>query len=243
MLWRLILANFLDLTNIMKYLKEELSKKIQKVKNNKQDLLKKLAKGDLEFVVVTLIHEKVLSYVDYLKLKKEYEGRNKNIDIVRITSPRVFGDWSENHLLEIIPELSKDDESKGEYDLIFKKNSKKIKIEVKAGRAIDKTLHNIPYHERVLVSTDKDGRFDMNCNQLKPTCFDVFIMIGVWSDKIRYWLMTSDDVKKHKDFSGGQHRGNKGYEGQMHIKTENIKDFEKYEITPNKVVDKLSRLI
>ncbi len=228
----------------MKYLKEELSKKIEKITKNKKDLLEKLEKGELEFVLVTLVHEKILSYKDYLKLKKEYEGRNKNIDIVRITSPRAFGEsWAENHLREIIPELTKDKETKGEYDLVYKKGNKKLKIEVKASRAVDRNLHSIPYHERSLVSTDKEGLFDMNFQQMKPTCFDAIIMIGVWSDKTKYWLMTSDQIKKNKYFSTGQHRGNKGYEGQMHIKTENIKDFEKYEITPNKVVGKLSLLI
>jgi len=135
----------------MKYLKEKLLKNIEKVTKNKKDLLEKLEKGELEFVLVTLIHEKALSYKDYLKLKKEYEGRNKNINIIRITSPRAFGEtWAENHLREIIPELTKDEKTKGEYDLVYKKGKKKIKIEVKASRAVDRTLHNIPYHERSL---------------------------------------------------------------------------------------------
>ncbi len=145
---------------------------------------------------------------------------------------------------DILPELesTKRTEAKGKYDLIYKDGKKPIKLEVKAGRAIDRTKHHVPYHERALVSTDKDGLFDMNFQQMKPTCFDAIIMIGVWTDKIRYWFMTSKEIKKNKYFSVGQHRGNKGYEGQMHIKTENISDFEKYEAPPSEIFEKIKKL-
>lgn len=228
----------------MKYLKEELAKLIDKSKS-REDLHKKLERGELEFIMVTLIHEGILKYEDYLRLKKEYEQRNKHIQAIRITSPRSFGEtWAEEHIRSILPELksTKGTGAKGEYDLIYKNGKKPIKLEVKAGRAIDRTKHHVPYHERALVSTDKAGLFDMNFQQMKPTCFDAIIMIGVWTDKIRYWFMTSQEIKKNKYFSVGQHRGNKGYEGQMHIKTENITDFEKYELTPSEIFEKIKKL-
>lgn len=228
----------------MKYLKEKLAQLIDKSKSSKE-LHEKLERGELEFILVTLVHEGILEYKDYLKLKKEYEERNKHIDIIRITSPRAFGEtWAEEHIREILPELesTKGTEAKGEYDLVYKNGKKPVKLEVKAGRAIDRTKHHAPYHERALVSTDKKGLFDMNFQQMKPTCFDGIIMIGVWTDKIRYWFMTSEEIKKNKYFSVGQHRGNKGYEGQMHIKTENISDFEKYEASPSEIFEKIKKL-
>jgi len=228
----------------MKYLKEELEKLIGRSKSM-DDLREKLERGELEFIMMTLSHEGILKYSEYLRLKKEYEKRNKHIDIIRITSPRSFGEtWAEEHMRTILPALgsTKGTEAKGEYDLVYSGGKKLIKLEVKAGRAIDRTKHHVPYHERALVSTDKDGLFDMNFQQMKPTCFDAIIMIGVWTDKIRYWFMTSEEIKKNKYFSVGQHRGNKGYEGQMHIKTENIADFEKYEITPNEIFEKIKKL-
>lgn len=228
----------------MQYLKEKIVKLINKSKSRK-DLRKKLERGELEFVLVTLVHEGILKYKDYLELKKKYEERNKYIDVIRITSPRAFGEtWAENHISEISPELesTKGTGAKGEYDLVYNSGKRRIKLEVKAGRAIDRTKHHVPYHERALISTDKKGLFDMNFQQLKPTCFDAIIMIGVWMDKIRYWFMTSDEIKKNKYFSAGQHRGNKGYEGQMHIKTENISEFKKYEISPSKIFEKIKKL-
>jgi len=228
----------------MKYLKEKLNKLISQSKFNKS-LRKKLEHGELEFIMVTLVHEGILKYDEYLKLKKEYEKRNKYLDIIKITSPRAFGEtWAEEHILEILPELesTKGTEAKGEYDLVYRKGKKPVKLEVKAGRAIDRTKHNVPYHERALVSTDKKGLFDMNFQQMKPTCFDAIIMIGVWADKIRYWFMTSEEIRNNKYFSVGQHRGNKGYEGQIHIKTENISDFKKYEVTPKEILEKIKKL-
>jgi Holliday junction resolvase-like predicted endonuclease len=228
----------------MKYLKEKLNKLISQSKFNKS-LRKKLEHGELEFIMVTLVHERILKYDEYLKLKKEYEKRNKYLDIIKITSPRAFGEtWAEEHILEILPELesTKGTEAKGEYDLVYRKEKKFVKLEVKAGRAIDRTKHNVPYHERALVSTDKKGLFDMNFQQMKPTCFDAIIMIGVWADKIRYWFMTSEEIRNNKYFSVGQHRGNKGYEGQIHIKTENISDFKKYEVTPKEILEKIKKL-
>lgn len=228
----------------MKYLKEKLNKLISQSKFNKS-LRKKLEHGELEFIMVTLVHEGILKYDEYLKLKKEYEKRNKYLDIIKITSPRAFGEtWAEEHILEILPELesTKGTEVKGEYDLVYSKGKKLVKLEVKAGRAIDRTKHNAPYHERALVSTDKKGFFDMNFQQMKPTCFDAIIMIGVWADKIRYWFMTSEEIRNNKYFSIGQHRGNKGYEGQIHIKTENISDFKKYEVTPKEILEKIKKL-
>jgi len=228
----------------MKYLKEKLNKLISQSKFNKS-LRKKLEHGELEFIMVTLVHEGILKYDEYLKLKKEYEKRNKYLDIIKITSPRAFGEtWAEEHILEILPELesTKGTEAKGEYDLVYRNGKKLVKLEVKAGRAIDRTKHNVPYHERALVSTDKKGLFDMNFQQMKPTCFDAIIMIGVWADKIRYWFMTSEEIRNNKYFSVGQHRGNKGYEGQIHIKTENISDFKKYEVTPKEILEKIKKL-
>ncbi len=228
----------------MKYLKEQL-KKLTAKSSHKDELFEKLEKGSIEYVVVTLMHEDILSYDEYKKLRSDFEKRNKNIDIIRITSPRTFGEtWAENHVTEIVSKLqsTKGTNAKGEYDVFYKSGKKVLKLEVKASRAIDRTLHHMPYHERALVSTDKNGLFDMNFQQMKPTCFDAIIMIGVWTDKIRYWLMTSDEIKKNKYFSTGQHRGNKGYEGQMHVKTENIKDFKEFEVTPKEIAIRLEKL-
>ena len=69
----------------------------------------------------------------------------------------------------------------------------------------------------------------MNFQQIKPRCADVFLWIGVWRDKIRYWVLSRSDIESNRYFSKGQHRGNVG-EGQLHLNRENITEFGKYEI-------------
>lgn len=70
----------------------------------------------------------------------------------------------------------------------------------------------------------------MNFQQAKPRYCDVFIWIGVWRDKIRYWVLASREVENNRYYSSGQHRGNIG-EGQLHINQDNIKEFEYYQAT------------
>ena len=227
----------------MKFLENKLQKVIA---NSKQKALlaEKLSIGDFEFVFVTLLDEKLITYADYLKFRSEHAKRNQNLAVIKIAAPRTFGKWGEDYIASVIPELKPASEIKasGEFDLYYQKPKGIVKIEVKAGRAIDRTNDKAPYHERALISTDTSGLFDMNFQQMKPTCFDVVIMIGVWADKFRYWLMTSAEMKANKYFSTGQHRGNKGYEGQIHIKTENIADFAKFEVSLEQILEKVKNL-
>jgi len=227
----------------MKFLENKLQKIIE---NSKQKALlqEKLYAGDFEFFFVTLLDEKLITYNDYLNFRSEHSKRNKNLAVIKITAPRTFGKWGEDHITALIPELKPASEIKvsGEFDLYYQKTKGVVKIEVKAGRAIDRTNDKAPYHERALISTDPSGLFDMNFQQMKPTCFDAVIMIGVWADKFRYWLMTSAQMKNNKYFSTGQHRGNKGYEGQIHIKTENIADFTKFEVSLEQLFEKVKKL-
>lgn len=132
---------------------------------------------------------------------------------------------------EICPELTKptkkqDSTYSGEYDFLLDGD---IKIEVKASRAVDFDSDE-PLYVKAL-SSDSKKRFDMNFQQVKPACCDVFVWVGVWRDVIRYWVLTSDEVAQNKYYSPGQHRGNEG-EGQLHLKESNIKEFVSYESAP-----------
>lgn len=172
----------------------------------------------------------------------------ENTTIAKITAPTTFAKWAVDHIRSFIPDMKpaegegSDGSAKREYDLIYQLGNRAIRIEVKASRAVDKTRSQLPYHERLLLSTDKSGLFDMNFQQMKPSCFDVVIMIGIWADKIIYWVLSSKEIKNNKFFSPGQHRGNKGYEGQLHIKTENIAEFSKYAVSPDEILQKIKKL-
>jgi len=70
----------------------------------------------------------------------------------------------------------------------------------------------------------------MNFQQLKPQYCDVFIWVAVYRDEIVLWIMNSDEVLSNPLFSKGQHRGNKGNEGQLHVKHDNIEFLDSYEL-------------
>ena len=123
------------------------------------------------------------------------------------------------------------------YDLMYKLTDKKmIKIEVKASRAVDFNSPD-PLYIKALAWKSKK-MYDMNFQQVKPKCCDVFVWIGVWRDVIKYWVLSSKEVKKNKYYSKGQHRGNIG-EGQLHLKYDNIREFEKYSSKPRELFDKI----
>lgn len=70
----------------------------------------------------------------------------------------------------------------------------------------------------------------MNFQQLKPQYCDVFIWVAVFRDEIVLWIMGSSEVLNNPLYSKGQHRGNIGNEGQLHIKDDNIHMLNKYEL-------------
>lgn len=153
--------------------------------------------------------------------------------IFEISAPRGFGElWAQGHLKELVPDLVRpskklDPDYSGQYDFLL---DGKIRIEVKASRAVAFKTDEPLYVKD--LSSDSEKQFDMNFQQIKPALCDVFVWVGVWRDVIRYWVLASREVESNRYYSIGQHRGNVG-EGQLHIKRDNIAEFEKYECRPN----------
>lgn len=189
-----------------------------------------------EYVISHLIAERILTIRQYLDLRSEYHRRNKYLYIFEITAPRTFGEtWAQRHLMEIVPELEPpstktDSNYSGQYDLFYNG----IRIEVKASRAVRRKSGDSLILKA--LSSDSKFGFDMNFQQIKPKCCDVFVWIAVWRDVIRYWVLSSADVETNKYYSMGQHRGNVG-EGQLWIKETNINEFAKFEVAPRNILE------
>lgn len=183
-----------------------------------------------EYIISYLIATKTLTLQEYLDIRNSYLERNKYLYVFEITAPRTFGEtWAQRHLNEIVPELKMpstalDPKYSGEYDFWYDG----IKIEVKASRAVARESGDSLVIKA--LSSDSLSGFDMNFQQIKPDCCDVFVWIAVWRDKIRYWVLSSDEVAGNKYYSVGQHRGNVG-EGQLWLKESNIDEFDKYEVS------------
>lgn len=191
-----------------------------------------------EYIISHLIANRIITLEQYLDLRNSYLERNKYLYVFEITAPRTFGEtWAQRHLNEVVPELKRpsttfDPEYSGQYDFWYDG----IRIEVKASRAV-KRKSGDALILKALSSDSKQG-FDMNFQQIKPGCCDVFVWIAVWRDVIRYWLLSSDDVANNKYYSTGQHRGNVG-EGQLWLKETNIAEFDDYEVGVRDILAKI----
>ncbi len=126
---------------------------------------------------------------------------------------------SESSIKKLDPDYS------GQYDFWLDG----IRIEVKASRAVDSGSDEPLYIKALSRNTLKP--FLMNFQQLKPQCCDVFIWVAVFRDQIVLWVMNSSEVQNNPLFSKGQHRGNSGNEGQLHIDQNNIHLLNKHELS------------
>ena len=192
-----------------------------------------------EYIISHLISGQIIDINEYLSIRSSYINRNKYLYLFEITAPRTFGEtWAQRHLNEIVPELQRQDKTTdpkytGEYDFWYNN----IKIEVKASRAVRRQSGGRLIEKA--LSIEDNASFDMNFQQLKPDCCDVFVWIGVWKDCIKYWVLSNEEVRSNKYFSKGQHRGNKQKEGQLWIKNSNIDDFNLYAVDVRHILDKI----
>ncbi len=229
----------------MEKLKEQLNNLVSCLENEAElrqrldDLVSVYPFNEYEYVISTLVGLGKLNLDEYYELRDEYISRNMFLYIFEISSPTGFGiTWAQGHLKELVPELEKPSKKRypeysGQYDFYL---DKKIRIEVKASRAVDSNSDSQEALPVKALSSDSDKQFDMNFQQIKPSCCDVFIWVAVWRDVIRYWILTSDEVANDRYFSERQHRGNVG-EGQLHLKHDNIDEFAKYAVKSNRLLE------
>lgn len=183
-----------------------------------------------EYLFFNLIKKGGITYEQYIEIRSEYISKNLNLWIFEISAPRVFGEnFAQKYLQEKCSKLEKpskklDPNYSGDYDFWLDG----ITVEVKASRVVDRDSKEPIYIKALGRDTKKN--FIMNFQQLKPQCCDVFIWVAVFRDEIALWVMSSSEVKSNCLYSEGQHRGNKGNEGQLHITHRNIDTLSRYEL-------------
>lgn len=191
--------------------------------------------NEYEHLICNLIDKGGMGYDEYIEIRTEYISENPHLWIFEISAPRGFGEkFAQTYVQGKCSKLKKpskklDPNYTGEYDLWLDG----IRIEVKASRAVDSGSDEPLYMKALSRYTKK--RFLMNFQQLKPQCCDVFIWVAVFRDEIVLWVMSSDEVLNHPLYSKGQHRGNKGNEGQLHIKDDNVNQLSKFELKDDNI--------
>lgn len=188
--------------------------------------------NEYEYILMFLLDKKVITFREYEKLRKDYVSVNRYRELYGL-APRIFGEMWHEHIMELDNRFKKpnkqlDPNYEGQYDLWING----VRVEVKACRAINtKKKGNLV--EKAL-KYESDEPFWMNFQQIKADMADVFIFIGVWLDKIVYWVLSSKEVKENRYYSL-QHRG--GIEYQIGITEKNLSEFDIYIVDPKKLGD------
>lgn len=187
-----------------------------------------------------LISLGTLSFDDYIKIASDYSNRkeamNQYIDLFDM-APRTFGQtWGEQHIRRLFPEFMKATKENlatlypsfdGEFDLW----TNGIRVEVKACRANSTNTKGSLSSRAYSHEEAKAASFKYHYQQLKPSCCDVFIWIGVCKDALIYWVLTSEDLLNTGKL-GSQHRnentgiaGAEVFEGQVFMTEEELMPF------------------
>lgn len=182
-----------------------------------------------EHLISTLINRGDLAYEQYIEIRTEYISRNPNLYIFEISAPRLFADECTQYIKDKClnlqnPSTKLDPTYRGTYSLWLDG----VAIGVNSSRVVDKNSRE-PLYMKAL-SRDTEKKFLMNFQQLKPQFCDVFVWLAIFRDEIVIWVMNSSEVLNNPLYSKGQHRGNLGNEGQLHIKENNIHLLNEYEL-------------
>ena len=197
--------------------------------------------NEYEHLICNSINRGCLTFEQYIEIRNDYISENPNLWIFEISAPRGFGEGFAQTYVQSkgvnLKRASKklDPNYSGEYDLWLDG----VTIEVKASRAVDSDSEEPLYVKALARDTKK--KFLMNFQQLKPQCCDVFIWVAVFRDEIVLWVMSSTEVQSNPLYSKGQHRGNKGNEGQLHIKHDNIHVLSDYELKDDNLEDAIRK--
>ena len=196
--------------------------------------------NEYEYMITNMLNKGGLTFDTYLDIRNEYISNNPNLWIFEISAPRKFGEsFAQTYIMGKSSNIKKaskkfDPNYSGQYDLWFDG----IRIEVKASRVVSSDSEE-PLYMKALSRNTKQP-FLMNFQQLKPQYCDVFIWLAVFRDEILIWVINSQTILNHPLYSIGQHRGNKGKEGQMHITHENINQLNKF-ILGNRNIEEVLR--
>lgn len=226
----------------IKQLKDYLDSLAASLKNDDKKLLDARLRSlisvfpfnEYEYVLMFLQDRKVIEFNKYEKLRNDYASSNRYLDLYGL-APRIFGEiWGHEHIKDLDkrfmkPDKAIDPEYNGQYDLWIEN----VRVEVKAARAINTEKRGNLVSKA--LHYDSSEPFWMNFQQIKLDVSDVFIFVGVWADKIVYWIFSNDEIKSNKYLSH-QHRG--GIEYQIGITHKNITDFDEYSVSPSEIANK-----
>lgn len=186
-----------------------------------------------EYMLSFLMDRGAITFAEYEGLRDSYVSDNRYLGLFGL-APRVFGQiWGEAHLRDLDPRFVQpskalDPDYEGQYDLILEN----VRVEVKSSRAINTRIRGDLASKALQYGSDSP--FWMNFQQLKLDICDVFVFIGVWVDRVLYWVLSNEEVRDHPTRSS-QHRG--GIEYQIGINHRNINQFNQFLVNSDSLAE------
>lgn len=186
-------------------------------------------------IVPMVLQGGYITFTAYQNLVKSYSKHNTHLEAFTHSAPKSFGEkFAEKHLQKVVPGIKNPLKEKpagydGEYDLYLPYKGRTIRLESKACRALENK--DGQYADRALFADEEGNEGNAYFSQIKPECSDVFILWKIYADTIRYFVMSSSEIKAFSSFNR-QHRGGKVnedgslYEGQINTKISNLLQFE-----------------
>jgi hypothetical protein len=195
-----------------------------------------------DLMVAILVERGALRVREYLEMREAHARACPNLHLYQITAPRAFGDgWGQAHLEEIAPSLVRptrelDPGFAGQYDRIHRDAG--VRVELKATRVVEDVPGNLP--DKALAS-DTNVPYMLHFKQLKPGCCDAFVLIAVYLDRIRYWVVPAGAMAASPCYNDRLHRNGAG-SGQVQLPSRNLALLAPYEV-PSAGVDAAVREI
>ena len=154
-----------------------------------------------------------------------------NLDLYKYNS-KYFGEiWSKEYVMSRIPQLKDphdyDMKYDNQYDLIYPKEM--IKVEVKATRLTSLNKRD-DFFNPLPLSSDSDETFYGTFNRIKTRYADMFILMVVWKDDMKFYLLNRKEISTFPHRTESQGRGSPD-EFKISITNNTINDLEKYRIT------------
>lgn len=207
--------------------------------------------SDYELIISNLLWMDKMSLWEYEIMRDDYMMRNRHLDKFQMAGKSVWK-WAEDIMIDWGYWLKKPNKKidsnysqQTSYDAYMEYDNRIIRIEIKASRVTESWNDTEYFIDKALFSDSKKP-FWMNFQQLKPQYSDVFVFIAIYRDQLKYWILSSDEVKNYGldeshigRFSPWQHSWNAGNEWQLHIRESNIGDFDLYLVNQNQIKDKI----
>jgi len=170
-----------------------LDRKSRRLDRQSRDLLKDLLREELfspfdhytARVAFNIAHGN-MTYEEYLDLQRSYLEHNPYLKIWSLSSSQL-GAWGEDQVRGSDSRFRKPPSS--HYDLILEG----VRVEVKTSRASnERDCSESVSHKPVRCL---EPYFKFNFCHLKHGHCDVFVLVGVWSDLVKYWVMSPSEVE------------------------------------------------